>query len=155
MGISLKSHTSPIGRSQIPKGPFCTKNSTALESIVFGYRRSFSLSVPFSCVFCPQKQAFLSPLRSVLLRPYRIFSPHRNSLSVVFLVRECLLGTLSCNRPRPTQGLPGPSGLGTPEESERSPERAPWGRTPKVPPGVSKESKKSPKVRFSSLLRLF
>ena len=53
-----------------PKGPFRTKNRTALESVVFCYRRSFSLSVPFSCLFCLEKQAFLSPLRSVLLRPY-------------------------------------------------------------------------------------
>ena len=70
---------------RLPKGPFRTKNSTALESVVFCYRRSFSLSVPFSCLFCLEKQAFLRPLRSVLLRPYRIFSPYRNLLSVVFL----------------------------------------------------------------------
>ena len=76
----------------IPKGPFRTKNSMALESVVFCYRRSFSLSVPFSCLFCLQKQAFLSPLCSILLRPYRILSPYRNSLSVVFLVREGPLG---------------------------------------------------------------
>ena len=41
---------------------------------------------------CPEKQAFLSPLRSVLLRSYRISSPYRNSLSVVYLVREGPLG---------------------------------------------------------------
>ena len=76
----------------LPKGPFRTKNSTAPESVVFCYHRSFSLSVPFSCLFVLEKQAFLSPLRSVLLRPYRIFSPYRNSLSVVFLVREGPLG---------------------------------------------------------------
>ena len=34
---------------------FCpnAQRSTALESVVFLYRRSFSLSVPFSCLFCP------------------------------------------------------------------------------------------------------
>ena len=77
----------------LPQGPFRTKNSTALESVVFCYCRSFSLSVPFSSLFCLEKQAFLSPLRSVLLRPYRIFSLYRNSLSVVFLVRKGPLGS--------------------------------------------------------------
>ena len=76
----------------LPKGPFRTENSTALESVVFCDRRSFSLSVPFSCFKSLEKQAFLRPLRSVLLRPYRIFAPNRNSLSVVFLVREGPLG---------------------------------------------------------------
>ena len=65
-----------------------TKNRTALESVVFCYRCSCSLFVPFSCLFCLEKQVFLSPLCSVFLRPYRIFAPYRNSLSVVFLVRE-------------------------------------------------------------------
>ena len=55
--------------SELPKGPFRTKNSTALESVVFCYRRSFSLSVPFSCLLSLQKQALLSTLRSVLLLP--------------------------------------------------------------------------------------
>ena len=78
------------------KGPFCTKNSTALESVVFCYGHSFSHSVLFSCLFCLEKEAFLSPLRSVLLRPHRIFSPYRDSLSVAFLVREGPLGK-SCD----------------------------------------------------------
>ena len=52
-----------------PKGPFRTKNSTALDSVVFCYRRSFLLSVPFSCLFFLEKQALLSTLRSVLLLP--------------------------------------------------------------------------------------
>ena len=73
-----------------PKGPFRTKNSAALQSVLFCHCRSFSVSVPFSCLFFLEKQALLSPLRSVLLRPYRIYSP--NSLSVVFLVREGPLG---------------------------------------------------------------
>ena len=39
----------------IPKGPFRTKNSTEPESVVFCYRRSFLLSVPFSCLFFLEK----------------------------------------------------------------------------------------------------
>ena len=35
-----------------------------------------------SCLFWVQKQACLSPRRSVLLRPYQIYSPYRNSLSL-------------------------------------------------------------------------
>ena len=52
-----------------PKGPFRTKNSTAPESIVFCYRRSFLLSILFSCRFFLEKQALLSTIRSVLLLP--------------------------------------------------------------------------------------
>ena len=44
-----------------------------------------------------------------------------------------------CDRPRSTQGLPGPS---DPEESEKSPESVPRGRAPKVP--KESESQKSP-----------
>ena len=51
-------------------------------------------------------------------------------------VRKSKLSTLSlsnfaCDRPRPTQGLPGPSSAEPPEESETSPERAPPGQGPK------------------------
>ena len=53
----------------LPKGPFRTKNTTALESVVFCYRRSFLLSIPFSCLFFLEKQALLSTLRSGLLSP--------------------------------------------------------------------------------------
>ena len=77
-----------------PKGPFRTKNSTAHESVVFCYRRSFLLSVPFSCLFCLEKQALLSTLSSVLLLPYRIFLAVVNLLSVLFLVRKGPLGRL-------------------------------------------------------------
>ena len=45
----------------LPKGPFRTKTSTALESIVIRYRRSFSPSVPFSCLFCLEKQGISEP----------------------------------------------------------------------------------------------
>ena len=48
---------------EAPKGPFCTKNSTAPEAVVFYYRRSFLLSVLFSCLFSLETQAFLSTLR--------------------------------------------------------------------------------------------
>ena len=37
---------------------FRTGNCTALEAIVFCYRRSFSLSVPFSCLFLLEKKHF-------------------------------------------------------------------------------------------------
>ena len=52
-----------------PKGPCRTKNSTALDSVVFCYRRSFLLTVPFSCLLFLEKQALLSTLRTVLLLP--------------------------------------------------------------------------------------
>ena len=42
----------------LPKGPFRTKNSTAPESVVFCYRRSFSLSVPFCCLFFLKNKHF-------------------------------------------------------------------------------------------------
>ena len=61
----------------------------------------------------------------------------------------------------PHTGSPGPFGPGTPEESEKSPERVPRGRAPKVPKECAPESQKSPKrVRksgfdsFRTLLRL-
>ena len=53
----------------------------------------------------------------------------------------------TCNWPRPTQDLPGPSGPRTPQESEKSPERVPRGRAPKVPKERA-PSEKSPNVRF-------
>ena len=74
-----------------PKGPFCTKNATALDSVVICYRRSFLLSVPFSCLF-RRKTSF--PEHS----PYRFaiavanLAPVLNLLSVVFLLREGPLG---------------------------------------------------------------
>ena len=34
-----------------PKDPSVLKNLTAPESVVFCYRRSFLLSMPFSCLF--------------------------------------------------------------------------------------------------------
>ena len=54
---------------KIPKGPFRTKNTTTLKSVVFCYGRSVLLSVPFSCHFSLEKQALLSTIRSVLLLP--------------------------------------------------------------------------------------
>ena len=46
-----------------PKGPFCTRNGTALDSVVFCYCRSFLQTVPFSCLFFLEKQALVSTLR--------------------------------------------------------------------------------------------
>ena len=49
-----------------PKEPSRTENTTAPESVVFCYRCSSSLSVHrFRACFCLEKQAFLSPPRSV------------------------------------------------------------------------------------------
>ena len=50
-----------------PQGTFRTKNTTAPKSVVFCYRRSFSLSVPFACLFVLKKQAFPSTLCTVFL----------------------------------------------------------------------------------------
>ena len=97
-----KECTCIFGSSQTcPKKPFRTKNSTALESVVFGYRRSFSLSVPFSCLFCLEKKnKHFCALSVAFCYVCTEFSPrHRNSLSVVFFVREGPLGgCLQCLR---------------------------------------------------------
>ena len=79
----------------LPKGPFRTKMSTAPESVVFCYRRSFLLSVPFSCLFFLEKQALLSTIHSVLLLPYCFSLAVVNLPSVLFLVRK---GPLGVNR---------------------------------------------------------
>ena len=50
---------------------------------VFCYRRSFSLSPVFPCFFLKKSISEPSPLRFATSVPN--FSPHRNSLSVVFL----------------------------------------------------------------------
>ena len=55
----------------------------------------------------------------------------------------------------PHTGSPGPFGPGTPEESEKSPERVPRGRAPKVPKECAPESRKSPKRVRNSHFRLF
>ena len=55
----------------------------------------------------------------------------------------------------PHTGSPGPFGPGTPEESEKSPERAPRGRAPKVPKECAPESRKSPQRVRKSDFRLF
>ena len=48
-----------------PKGPFHTKNATAPKSVVFCYRRRFSLSVAFPCLFFPRETSISehSPFR--------------------------------------------------------------------------------------------
>ena len=55
----------------------------------------------------------------------------------------------------PGTGSPGPEKPGTPEESEKSPERVPWRRTPRVPEGCAPESQKSPKRVRKSGFGLF
>ena len=58
----------------LPKGPFCTKNTTEPESVVFCYRCSSALSVAICCQFALGKQTLLKPLRSVLLYRHSEFS---------------------------------------------------------------------------------
>ena len=62
---------------------------------------------------------------------------------------------IACDRPRPTQGLPGPSG----PEPRKSPKRVrkeyPGVGSQKCPKRVSKESEKSPKRVRKSDFRLF
>ena len=55
----------------------------------------------------------------------------------------------------PGTGSPGPFGPGTPEESEKSPERVPRGGTPRVPEECTAESEKSPKRVRKSGFGLF
>ena len=55
----------------------------------------------------------------------------------------------------PHTGSPGPFRPRTPEESEKSPERVPRGRAPKVPKECAPESQKSPKRVRKSGFRLF
>ena len=64
----------------MPKGPFRTKNSTALESVLFATAVVLQYPYRFPVIF---------------LHVYRICSPYRNSLSAVFLVREGPLGKLT------------------------------------------------------------
>ena len=85
-----------------PKGPFRTKNSTAPES-VFCCRRSFSVSVPFSCLFFLEKQALLSTTRSVCYCCSVFCLAIANLLSVLFLVRKGPLGNLGPPAPRVSQ----------------------------------------------------
>ena len=68
-----------------PKGPFCTKNTMAPESVVFCYRRSSSLSVPFSCLFC-QKNRHLGALSVAFCHLRTDFSP-RTEFTLRSLVR--------------------------------------------------------------------
>ena len=74
-----------------PNGSFRTENRSGawIHSILLSLY-FFTFCTIF--LFCLEKQAFLSPLHSILPCPCRIFSPYRNSLSVVFLAREGPLG---------------------------------------------------------------
>ena len=77
----------------LPKGPLRTKNSTALESVVFCCRRSFSLSVPFSCVFCPENQKSAAEKRG--LWEGVVQEPLRRALFCVFLCSEVIFSCKS------------------------------------------------------------
>ena len=79
----------------------------------------------------------------------------------------CGSSQIHCNRGRqegialflrsapPHTGSPGPFGPGTPEESEKSPERVPRGRAPKVPKECAPKSQKSLKRVRKSGFTLF
>ena len=88
--------------------------------------------------------------------------PAPRARSEKFLVRKLILLTKEVNvlelqSAPPHTGSSGPFGPGTPEESEKSPERAPRGRAPKVPKECAPESQnfKSPKRVRKSGFRLF
>ena len=55
------------------------------------------------------------------------------------------MSTIGLGSAPPGTGSPGPFGPGTPEESEKSPEKVPWAGTPRVPEECAPESQKSPK----------
>ena len=55
-----------IASANLPKGPFPTKNTTALDSAAFSYRRGLWLSVPFFLRLSSGNQEFLSTLRSLV-----------------------------------------------------------------------------------------
>ena len=82
----------PLLSQDCPKDTSVLKIVRRTNPVLFCHRRSFSVPVPFSCLSFLEKEAFLSPLRGVLLGPCRIFFLYRNSLSVVFLQREGPLG---------------------------------------------------------------
>ena len=65
-----------------PKGPFRTRNSMAPESVVFCCRRSFLVSVPFSCLLFLGKQALLSSIRSVLRFCRSVFFSRRSEFAL-------------------------------------------------------------------------
>ena len=67
-----------------PGGELIWKNSGWM---VFRYRRRFSLSVRFSCLFV-QKTSISEPSPWRFATSVPNYSPYRNSLPVVFLVRE-------------------------------------------------------------------
>ena len=82
----------------------------------------------------------------------------------IFVVSPCLIEHLNLKPPPPGLLLfwaPGPFGPGSPKESEKSPKGCPGASGPRGPrspqrvrPGVRKESKKSPKLRFWTLFGL-
>ena len=49
----------------LPKGPFRTKNTMALETVVFYYCRSVLLSMPICCHFYQEKNSIFRPFAVV------------------------------------------------------------------------------------------
>ena len=83
----------------IPKGPFRTKDTTALESVVF-CNRHFSVSVLCSCLFFPRKPSISEHSPKRFATSVANLLPVPNSHSVVFLVREGPLRFLDFYRTR-------------------------------------------------------
>ena len=86
MGVVLSSFL----LSGKPKGPICTKNTTALESVVFCYGCGFWLSVPFVCFFSwENKHIWAISVAFSYLRT-ELDCPHRIWLSIVISDPEAL-----------------------------------------------------------------
>ena len=75
-----------------PKGPFRTKNATALNSVVFYYRHSFLLSGAICCLISFKNSGFKASAVVFYYRRSTNLLRIVNLLSVVFLVREGPLG---------------------------------------------------------------
>ena len=76
-----------VKTSQVLKGPFRTKNSTAPESVVFCYRRCFfTIRTVFLPLF-PRKNKHFSALSVAFCDFHTDFSRH-SEFAVLFLVRK-------------------------------------------------------------------
>ena len=83
----------PFGNPPFPKGPFRTKHTTALKSVVFCYCRSFLLSVAKPQIFARKPKIFAETRRlasvtlgaSPLARPYSCFGVPTRELNCLCL----------------------------------------------------------------------